>query len=109
VNDHDARDVRKKFKDRIAELRQLSGKTLEQFGAALGISAHGAAQIERGEVFPIPERFEQIATFMRVEVMDLFDSRPERKMPPLVPKERKPRRVVRKQRSPGSRKNSNQE
>jgi len=106
VNDNDKRDLREKFRDRISELRQLSGKTLEQFGAALGISAHGAGQIERGEVFPVPERLEPIARFLRVEVMDLFDSRAERKMPPLQPKERQKRRVARKPKAPETRKNS---
>jgi transcriptional regulator with XRE-family HTH domain len=96
VSNTDKRDLRERFSARIAELRQLSGYTLEEFGSAVGVSAHAAAQIERGEVFPKWQRLEPIAKFLRVEVMDLFDSRSERKMPPLLPKVRASRHVVRK-------------
>lgn len=106
MKDDDKRTVREKFGARISKLRQLSGKTLEQFGTALGITAHGAGQIERGEVFPIPERLEPIARFLRVEVMDLFDSRSDRKMPALQPKERQKRRVARKAKTIDARKTS---
>lgn len=96
MNRDKPKSLKERLGRRIAELRQLSGKTLEEFGAALEISAHSASQIEKGIVFPKWERLEPIATFMRVEVMDLFDVSEERTLPPPLPRTRTPRRVVRR-------------
>jgi transcriptional regulator with XRE-family HTH domain len=91
------KDVRQRFAERMVELRRLSGKTLEEFAGSLTMSVHSASQIENGKAFPKWQRLEPIAKFYRVEVHDLFDSRPERVMPPMLPKTPKQqRRVVRK-------------
>jgi transcriptional regulator with XRE-family HTH domain len=89
------KSVKEKFGERIVELRRLSGKTLDEFAVALEVSVHSASQIENGKAFPKWQKLEPIASFFRVEVHDLFDSRPERIMPPMLPKTPKPRRVVR--------------
>jgi transcriptional regulator with XRE-family HTH domain len=91
------KNVKERFGERMVELRRLSGKTLEEFAGALDMSVHSASQIENGKAFPKWPRLEPIAKFYRVEVHDLFDSRPKRVMPPMLPKSPKPpRRVVRK-------------
>ncbi len=95
MNRDEPRTLKERLGQRIAELRQLSGKTLEEFGAALEISAHSASQIEKSIVFPKWERLEPMAEFLRVEVKDLFDLSGERKLPIPLPKTRNSRRVVR--------------
>ena len=90
------KDLKQRFGERLGELRRLSGKTLEEFAGALKMSVHAASQLENGKTFPKWPKLEPIARFYRVEVPDLFDSRPERMMPPMLPKTPKPpRRVVR--------------
>ncbi len=96
MNIDEPRSLKEQLGRRIAELRQLSGKTLEEFGTALDISAHSASQIEKGVVFPKWERLEPMAMFLRVEVKDLFDLSGERKLPPPLPRTRNSRRVVRR-------------
>ncbi len=96
MNKDEPKSLKERLGRRIGELRQLSGKTFEELGAALGVSAHSASQIENGAVFPKWERLEPIAVFLRVEVKDLFDMSEERKLPPPLPRTRNPRRVVRR-------------
>ncbi len=96
MNRDESRSLKERLGRRIAELRQLSGKTLEEFGTALAISAHSASQIEKGVVFPKWERLEPMAEFLRVEVKDLFDLSGERKLPTPLPRTRNSRRVVRR-------------
>jgi transcriptional regulator with XRE-family HTH domain len=94
------KNVKERFGERIVELRRLSGRTLDELAGALEISVNSASQIENGKAFPKWQKLEPIAVFFRVEVRDLFDSRPERAMPPMLPKTPKPpRRVVRKPQS----------
>jgi transcriptional regulator with XRE-family HTH domain len=89
--------LRDQLGERIAELRRIAGMKRETFSEAIGLSARGAAKIEKGIVFPRPETLERIAKTFNVPLKELFDFGDTRSFPPPPPlRAAVARRVVRK-------------
>lgn len=58
---------------RIKELRRLRRLSQEDLAATVGTSQRELSGYETGTVFPRPERIEELALALGVQVRDLFD------------------------------------
>ena len=64
--------LRKKFGERLRQIRAQRGMTQERFAETLDISVDFLSLIERGRNAPSFETFDKIAKRLRVSVADLF-------------------------------------
>jgi transcriptional regulator with XRE-family HTH domain len=90
--------LRQRLGKRITELRKRYDMTQAAFGAAIGCTGKAISEIERGNSFPSEEHLEQMAKVFKIAVMDLFDFRDNRFMPPEPPLDAKKPRPYRRAR-----------
>lgn len=64
--------LRKRFGDRIKELRQASGLSQEVFADRCGLARSYMSRLERGQGNPSLDALEVLATALKVDVRDLF-------------------------------------
>ena len=64
--------LRKKFGERLRQIRAQRGMTQERFAETLDISVDFLSLIERGRNAPSFETLDKIAKRLRVSVADLF-------------------------------------
>jgi transcriptional regulator with XRE-family HTH domain len=63
----------------LRSLRKVAGVTQEQLAEAIGATQKELSEYERGESFPRPERLEEIARMLGVQIHELFMVRPKPK------------------------------
>jgi transcriptional regulator with XRE-family HTH domain len=64
--------LKKRFGDRVRELRHAAGLSQADVASALGITVRGYAHLEAGRRLSVPQ-LEPIADVLGVQVRDLFD------------------------------------
>lgn len=65
-------DIKKKFGNRLRELRVQKGLTQEKLSECIGIQPENYSRIENGLSFPKPDNIEKISNVLNVEVAELF-------------------------------------
>jgi transcriptional regulator with XRE-family HTH domain len=65
--------LRKKFGDRVAELRKAAGYSQEAFADRCGFARSYMSRVERGKGNPSLDAVETIAGALKVPVKELFD------------------------------------
>lgn len=65
--------LKKKFGQRVKELRKSLKLTQEQIAQMIDIEPPNISKLESGLHFPQPENIEKLANALNVEVKDLFD------------------------------------
>lgn len=64
---------KKKFGQRVKELRKMRGLTQEQIAEIVNIEPPNISKMENGLHFPQPENIEKLSKALNVDIKDLFD------------------------------------
>lgn len=65
-------EMKRKFGNRLRELRIQKGYTQEKLSESIGIQPENYSRIENGLAFPKPENIEKISNVLNIEIAELF-------------------------------------
>lgn len=65
-------EMKRKFGNRLRELRVQKGFTQEKMSECIGIQPENYSRIENGFAFPKPENIEKISNVLNIEIAELF-------------------------------------